>query len=910
MTRPRKNICWALAVALLSLLPYLQTLKHGWNLDDELTRAPHIAAQGMTRYFSFFSHPYFDDGKGQHYGYRPITLLSFQLERDLLGDHPSISHAINCLLYALLCALSHLLVLGLLREYTNISPLVALGMSLCFALHPIHTEAVASIKNRDELLAFLGCVLAGLSLLAYARNPQRFFYFLLYVLAALFALASKKSALAPLALLPIAATLATKKTINYKSYAFVVIGTGLLIYFFLPTLDAATHFLLCAICMAGWILSYLLQYKREKLFVAISSFQALVFLPGVFLCLGWLYPQQPIFMLLAASSACLLLGLEKQSSIMVLLFQCTLLSAGYLYWSTLLLMLPAVFVLIRLVRHFSKDTFSPSGFSITEKGEVLAGALGLGLVLWTSDANSIGWTILGLLVACFGLVLMLKKSMTWAYLGTGLITTFTFLNYLDDNEIKWLVLLPLPSLLLGLYLLRRAAYVSRFQSGICVLLFLGMYAQLIGHGHTHRPLMKQNKATPPSSNLRLVREEGRSLHAIENPLATKASPTPSPLSPHVSPPYIKAALYTYGRYTQLLLFPYPLRSYYGYQAWNAGKGHEVYVMLSACLHLLMLMGCVVFWRREPMLGFAFLFYLVCLFPFSNAWILVAGGMGERLAFGASWGYALILGLGVAGVWRERGSLQKFVPKKIAIGIALAILSAYGVLSYWRTKAWRDKMTLYQNDLRTTPHSAKLQQLMGEELLLASRKDPQRASWLLPKAEKHFSAALSMYPGPHTHWVSLGITRQLQNNIPEALNAYLRAIELSPYDFQALFQSGVCYEAMGKHAKAIHTYQRCLKEWPEHEGTYTNLSFLFFRMKNYQAAKQISLAATHHFPQKKDHWMNLGRISLAMQDKTASLGYFKHALRFPPPDPHLKNIIKYLENEVRQKEEQKAKPNPR
>ena len=63
-----------------------------------------------------------------------------------------VSHAVNLLLF---CGLLLALFLLLRRIINQYSPFIPFFIVLLFALHPIHTEVVASVKSRDEILAFL-----------------------------------------------------------------------------------------------------------------------------------------------------------------------------------------------------------------------------------------------------------------------------------------------------------------------------------------------------------------------------------------------------------------------------------------------------------------------------------------------------------------------------------------------------------------------------------------------------------------------------------------------------------------------------------------------------------------------------------------------------------------------------------
>jgi hypothetical protein len=83
--------------------------------------------------------------------YRPVTILSFALERSLTGSpDPFVSHLVNVLLHALAS-----LALAALARRIGASQLAASGAGLLFALHPVLTEAVANVVGRSEILAAL-----------------------------------------------------------------------------------------------------------------------------------------------------------------------------------------------------------------------------------------------------------------------------------------------------------------------------------------------------------------------------------------------------------------------------------------------------------------------------------------------------------------------------------------------------------------------------------------------------------------------------------------------------------------------------------------------------------------------------------------------------------------------------------
>jgi tetratricopeptide (TPR) repeat protein len=79
--------------------------------------------------------------------YRPLTILSFAVNRWLLGPEPWGFHLVNVLLHAAGSGL-----LGLALVACGFKRVVAWGSAFLFAVHPLHTEAVNTAVGRSELL--------------------------------------------------------------------------------------------------------------------------------------------------------------------------------------------------------------------------------------------------------------------------------------------------------------------------------------------------------------------------------------------------------------------------------------------------------------------------------------------------------------------------------------------------------------------------------------------------------------------------------------------------------------------------------------------------------------------------------------------------------------------------------------
>ena len=143
--------------------------------------------------------------------YRPFSIVTFAIEQQLfqskekvkpLNDVAHVRHVVNVLFYIL----SVIFLLFFLRKFVfKENHLVAFLTCLIFLIHPIHTEVVANVKSRDEILSFLFIILTFISIFSYRENKDSFsgkIYLALGLLFYFFALLSKEYGISLLILLP------------------------------------------------------------------------------------------------------------------------------------------------------------------------------------------------------------------------------------------------------------------------------------------------------------------------------------------------------------------------------------------------------------------------------------------------------------------------------------------------------------------------------------------------------------------------------------------------------------------------------------------------------------------------------------------------------------------------------------
>ncbi len=197
-TTPRAYATPLCLFAFASLV-YVNTLGNAFVLDD----GPRIATNPLIRDLgnipTLFASDYSAPGAGSGL-YRPLVTTSYAFNFALAGLEPMSYHAVNVVLHALVSVL----VWAVYRRLVG-SALAAGAGAFLFAVHAVHTEAVANVAGRAELLSAVFFLISFLGYLRRRETPGRraFGLYATSLGAYLLALLSKESAVTLLGVIPL-----------------------------------------------------------------------------------------------------------------------------------------------------------------------------------------------------------------------------------------------------------------------------------------------------------------------------------------------------------------------------------------------------------------------------------------------------------------------------------------------------------------------------------------------------------------------------------------------------------------------------------------------------------------------------------------------------------------------------------
>ncbi|KAM4558470.1 protein O-mannosyl-transferase TMTC4 isoform 2-T3 [Odontesthes bonariensis] len=165
-------------VALVALLCFINSYDGEFVFDDSEAIINNKDLKSTTPLNNIWRNDFWGSNlssNSSHKSYRPLTVLTFRLNYLIAGGlHPIGFHVLNIILHAVISALMidvfAILIGGLAFDdkgrTLNHAPKTSLLAAIFFAAHPVHTESVAGIVGRADLLCAL---FFQLSFLTYCR---------------------------------------------------------------------------------------------------------------------------------------------------------------------------------------------------------------------------------------------------------------------------------------------------------------------------------------------------------------------------------------------------------------------------------------------------------------------------------------------------------------------------------------------------------------------------------------------------------------------------------------------------------------------------------------------------------------------------------------------------------------------
>jgi protein O-mannosyl-transferase len=194
------KFAWGIVIAAIAFILFANTISHDYALDDSGAITENRYVQEGFHGIPKLLKVDFWHFSNVHLGYyRPLSLITFAIEYHFVQKNPHVSHFINILIFALS---GFFLFIVLNKLFNSYNPLFPFIVALLYIAHPIHTEIVANIKGRDEILSFFNTMAMMWFALKYI-DTKKMLFLVLGLVSCYLAMLSKETALTGVLLLPV-----------------------------------------------------------------------------------------------------------------------------------------------------------------------------------------------------------------------------------------------------------------------------------------------------------------------------------------------------------------------------------------------------------------------------------------------------------------------------------------------------------------------------------------------------------------------------------------------------------------------------------------------------------------------------------------------------------------------------------
>jgi Flp pilus assembly protein TadD len=343
-------------------------------------------------------------------------------------------------------------------------------------------------------------------------------------------------------------------------------------------------------------------------------------------------------------------------------------------------------------------------------------------------------------------------------------------------------------------------------------------------------------------------------------LMSVSSPEFGDLTPYQR---ILTALRICMEYVGLLLYPGTLAADYPRADLHiANNPAEPGVFLAMALLGMAVVAMVWFWKRQPLVSWGLLFFMMSLFPVSNLPFAIYVMKAERLLYTPSAGFLLALVALIHYGLEQRRADTLFWP---VVGVVTVL---FFMRSTARNEDWRNNFTLASATLKTSPTSQRMKTLIFNWYRDHGQNDLARQYLSAAYGDASRNDGGAMY--------NLANLELDSRNYAEAIRLYRRILELEPNNANAMNNLGQALDEAGRLEEAVKVYENLLHLQPNSPGPYVNLVHVLLRLKNAQRALPIAETAMSKFPRNEGVWWNAGAVYQELGRTEDAQAAFKRA----------------------------------
>lgn len=280
---------------------------------------------------------------------------------------------------------------------------------------------------------------------------------------------------------------------------------------------------------------------------------------------------------------------------------------------------------------------------------------------------------------------------------------------------------------------------------------------------------------------------------------------------------ILVAVRGFSFYLVKMIFPLSLSPYYPYPKNISLLSYEYFVPI--LLFFIVTIFCICAWKKgwKIFMG-VWAYYVITLLPVIGIIQIGEQSAADRYTYIPSIFPFLLLGLGIAAVWK-RAHKKVFV--LFPIVLALVIL---GWLTMKQIMVWKDSVTLFTVTIEKFPDHAGA--YFRRANAYADRGDHK-------KALKDSDRAIELKPDYTDAYIHRGIYSNALGQYQSAIQDLTKATELNPKNAVAYSNRAVVYLNLHDYQKGLKDLDKAIELNPRYESAYNNRAVVYLNLKDYE-----------------------------------------------------------------------------
>jgi tetratricopeptide (TPR) repeat protein len=327
------------------------------------------------------------------------------------------------------------------------------------------------------------------------------------------------------------------------------------------------------------------------------------------------------------------------------------------------------------------------------------------------------------------------------------------------------------------------------------------------------------------------------------------------------------AFYTLMIYFFRFFIPYPLSAYHPFPDMN----NPGWLLLISPLFIIALLTFLWFMRRNKIIVFGFLFYIINLLLVLQVISIGLTIVSERYTYMPYVGLAFMTGI-LAAKYRK-------LPRKLLWSASVIFFAIFGFITYQRTQVWKNSGTLWSDVIKTFPETTypRTNRANYVSILAENEKDKQLKDSLFRSALEDCNIALRIKPNLAAGYEKRGLIYLGLGMMNEAFADADSLVKLDPGNKIGYDIRGTVHYRRNEPEKAMENYNKCIEINPADHRSYNNRAsiYLNFYNKNEEALVDINKAISinplgNYYLSRSICYYKMGDMGKAKEDALTAI----------------------------------------